>query len=108
MIQAKRVKVNSVEAEVFKSAGLLFDLVNLLLDLRETFLVAQTIDDLCVRDEFAARVMAQKLDYQLGIEVVAVRMSDQQEIHIGEGSAASRHLGKQLRRRAKNFCSSFK
>ena len=63
MLQAKRVEVNSVEAEPFISARLQFDLVNLLLDLREAFLLAQKINDLCVCDELAARVMAQKLNH---------------------------------------------
>ena len=62
MLQAKCVEVDSVEADPFISARFQFDLVNLLLDLREAFLVAQKIDDLCVCDELAVRVMAQKLD----------------------------------------------
>jgi hypothetical protein len=108
MIQAKHIKVNPIEDDLFISSWFQFNFVNLVFDLRETFLDTQTIDVLSVRDELAMRVMAQKLDRQPGIEVVAVRMSDQQEIHVGEGSAASNYLGKQFRRRAKNLRSFFK
>jgi len=75
--------------------------MNLPLDLREAFFLAQKIDYLSVRDEPAPCMIAQKLDHKFRVEVVTVRMGDQQEIHGGEGSSASNHLGKQFLRRGK-------
>src|SRR5512145_1939850 len=86
VLQAERIGGNPVMPDPFAGARIQLELTNATLDLRKAFLLSQAFDSPLVGDESASRLVPQELDHQLRVEVVAVRMGDQEEIHIGEGA----------------------